>query len=302
MTHCPECGLKIQAQGDRCPLCGRTVGEEKTCPSCGAPMQYEPEDNLYRCPHCAAVQVTTYTPTEMERLLPHYLPFTVAEPDAKREVKHYLGLDRHVKNIFGDMIRVKALRRVYLPYWVFSVEAVTRSPQGVADETYKDNIFPAFDDRAAFEVRFRDIWPYELSASQRLSSKTEDEFDALPIVIDAAEARRQVAHKLEKHQLAAVRKRTGDETIADDIETTFRGWTLRPLFVPAWEIEYDYVFKSGRLLINGQTGAVTGNKPSIALIVIIALFLALFFGLPYGLKIFSALFGCVYLLSDSEDR
>ena len=61
---------------------------------------------------------------------------------------------------------------------------------------------------------------------------------------------------------ASVRKHIGgDEQRIHEVDTAFRDITFKYLLLPIWIGTYNYDDKEYHMLVNGQTGKVSGYKP-----------------------------------------
>ncbi len=281
-----------------------------SCEQCGAVSLLPPAQKADRCPYCGSNRLIG-TSAEMELIDPQVTALMqIDAEEAQRRVKQWLG-----KGIFApDDLALKAgglhLRPAYYPFWTFDGSLVigwacevnigtSKNPQwsprsGKESEFFDDVLVPglkAFSmndmsgvepfnlkDLVEFRPEYMAGWP-ALNYDRPLSdaSLMARERVILPI---RASLPSQVEPGYEKRNF---RMGAGE----------WSGLTFKHVLLPLWVGMYNYQGKSFRLLINGQTGRVSGAKPrdNIKVVAIIAGILLTLAVLGLGLYALWMLFG-----------
>lgn len=240
-----------------------------TCDGCAASFLLAPETISITCPYCDA----TYSLAVMEtrELVPPQgiIPFTFTEEEAQRRVNAWLTQ----KKVQGR----SHVHGVYLPVWTFDIggavrwrghengyEQSTKSWRPVSGSypiAYDDYLVPGCDTlpvrlaQAAirhfdlaqvvnFEREYLAAWPaqtYEISVG-----------DA------SLAARRGVLAAMRQEVLATLAGRVSEVQLSS---AEMMVVSFKLLLLPLWLARYTLAGNTYTVVVNGQTGAVGGEKP-----------------------------------------
>ncbi|HEY3178652.1 MAG TPA: hypothetical protein VGL25_07215 [Casimicrobiaceae bacterium] len=215
------------------------------------------------------------------------IPFAIAEVDARdRAVRRIrrtwlppFGLERHA--------RTNSVKGVYLPFWAFDAHAIGYWAGGgvtrgiiemdfgnllvCADRGIDSNAIPTLESPPAkairaYDARVVDGWPVA-SAQRGLDEAT------------------LLAHTRMEHELAATTKRSRPPKERDKVllsRVEYARENCKRLLLPIWLLDYRYLGRSYRIVIDGSSGVVTGEVPTstakVALAMIAILWIILFLG------------------------
>lgn len=248
-----------------------TTQKNLACQGCGARFLLPPEQFTHTCPYCGSKYVVMQTETEALLLPDLFIPFAVGLNDARASLRGWFE-----ENPVPDPLKVAPGRRIFLPFWSFEISGQipwTRL-------RYENRQW--VPDSGIELVCHHDI---RVSASKRLPedlAQAVDDFildTAVPYdpayladnpaetyqvtVGDASLIARQTVRALEKREIDSnLFDRSRDfKTGAGEITVD----TFRLILAPFWLSSYTCGEEDPRrytLLINGQTGAVRGERPA----------------------------------------
>jgi len=280
-----------------------------TCTACGAQVEVAEELRSTDCPFCASPIVDS--PTTQRHIKPGaVLPFAIDENAARQAMTGWLGrlwfaptdLQRYAR-------KGRRMTGIYTPYWTFDARTrsryrgqrgtvhytsrtVTRNGRRTTERvqhirwrSVQGQVARAFDDVLVLGARslpktFTDaLPPWDLSrlapyAPEYLAGMRAE---AYTIEIDEAfhEARTTMDRAIERDVRFDI---GGDRQRIDAIDTQVADVTYKHVLLPIWIAAYRFRGKTFRIVINGQTGRVQGERPwsagKIALAVLVAVALA----------------------------
>ena len=288
------------------------------CGACGAEVEVDEEVHGTACPFCASAVVAD-TGTHRHIKPAAIAPFAMDEATARAAMKAWLGRLWFAPTGLARYARSgRAMAGIYTPYWTFDARTETRytgqrgtvhhrartvmrngKPQRVTEtrvhwRNVRGRVARAFDDvlvvaSRALPARFTDaLAPWDLShlvpyapeyvAGLRAEGYTVDldaGFAAARGIMDATIARDV------RFDIGGDRQRiTGLETDVADVR-------FKHVLLPIWVAAYRYRGASYRIVINGQTGRVHGERPwsiwKVALAVVAGLLAAAAIG--YGIAV-----------------
>jgi predicted RNA-binding Zn-ribbon protein involved in translation (DUF1610 family) len=288
------------------------------CPNCGARIEFDPDIHATECPFCAT-PVVTDTGASRQIKPRAVLPFALDEGQARKAMTDWLGSLWFAPNGLMDYARKgRKLSGVYTPCWTFDADtkssyrgqrgivyyenqSVVRNGQRQTMRVAKVRWTPVsgrvarfFDDvlivaSEALPERFRAgianwdltrLEPYmpEYLAGFRSEAYTVELAQAF---VEAREVMDRQIHRDVKFDIG------GDRQSVDHVQTTIRDVTFKHILVPVWIAAYKYRGRSYRFVVNGQTGAVSGERPwsawKIALAVTAGMIVAAIAGYLYAL-------------------
>lgn len=241
-----------------------------SCEGCAASYLLAPQALSVSCPYCQSTFVVQQS--ETRNLVPPQgiIPFDVAEDEAHQQVN--VWLDR-----LGVVGRI-AVRGLYLPVWTFDIggtidwrgetgeyDSVTRSWTRVSGRYpvhYDDYLVPAC--KTLPERLSRIVDQFDLEA---VVSYKDDYLVAWPAqtyeisVGDASLAARGEVLKLKRREAMEQVQRRGD---VKNVRFSSAGMVVESyklLLLPVWIAHYRYRSRRYPIVVNGQTGAVRGERP-----------------------------------------
>lgn len=268
--------------------------ETYTCPNCGATTSFDPGSQTLRCPFCGAeLAVRATAAAAGDTGVPRYvLPFKVLKDDSQEHIRHWLGSSFWAP---GDLKNRSALDRgqgAYVPFWRFDADAQStwegeisqthtrqvprtrttsdgKSEQYMASESYQ-----TWHPRSGTHSGHHRAWvpgstglqhgeadnlmPFPEEAMMTYSPDLLVGFSAEEPGVDEKGAWVNGEQRIREMERAAcareVERLTRAETALSNIQTAL-------CYLPIWIYGYDYQNQSYRVLVNGHTGEIVGDRP-----------------------------------------
>ncbi|MQM28388.1 hypothetical protein [Glycomyces albidus] len=253
------------------------------CTGCGAHTESDAWSDV--CQFCGAAVVADQFDPDL--VAPDGLiPFHVDKGGARKALRDWVSSRWFAPNAFKNVHEAESLKSTYLPHWTWDAATVSHY-QGERGEHYytedkdgnrKRNTrwFPAagtvtrdFDDvvvPATTHVNpkrlesLSESWETGAATGyqpQFLSGHHTQRYDLGPD--DALnEAKRKMSAVIQRD----VRNHIGgDEQRVHRIDTEYRNLTYKLLLLPVWILAYLFGGKTWQVLVNGQNGKVSGDRP-----------------------------------------
>ena len=266
--------------------------ERKTlrCQSCGSETSLPPGRLTNTCPFCGSHQVLQQDAPD-DHLRPRFLiPFRVDAERCHTISREWLGSSWMTPRSLRDAGKVTDLVGVYVPYWTFDAQT-SASWRAQVGHQVTDRYYDASD--KTWKTRTRTVWRWEsgsvmqvfddllVAGSGKLSSlllqKIQD-FDTRELVPYAPSYLAGLLAQaydvpLEASWAAArekMRDRTREACHGQASTSQVRSFTMsldfsdeswRYVLVPAYVLAYRYGGQPFQVMINGQTGAIAGQRP-----------------------------------------
>ncbi len=265
-----------------------------TCPQCGAQTAFDAHVVAAACAFCATPLVSL-APHAERRIRPRaVVPFALEPAGAQAVFRRWIEGRWFAPNALKETVRsVKGVRGVYLPCWTFdarttssylgqrgmdrTVQETRRDAQGntvVVHRTVTDwypasgTVFVNFDDtlvpasRSIPEHLAGVLTDWDVSGMQPYS----EDFVA-GFTVEAYQVALEPAFGLAKQQFdaaidTAVRQDIGgNHQRVLSVSTHYAQVTFKHILLPVWICSYQFNGKAWRVVVNGQTGAVKGDRP-----------------------------------------
>lgn len=280
------------------------------CDACGAEIRLDDQTEADRCPFCAAPFVAP--PITETRIRPAAVaPFALKEGEARDRIGDWLGSLWFAPSDLKRYARAgRPLSGVYAPYWTYDADTdsrytgmrgdayyVTRTSTGADGKTVTRKVRKIRWSPAAGRVKrfFDDVL---IVASASLPKKYVDAVAPFtlaelrpynPVYLAGFRAEvytRSLEDGLTEAQsrMDAVIRRDvrfdigGDQQKILTLDTDFSAMTFKHVLLPLWIASFRYRGQVYRLVVNGQTGLVAGERPwskwKIAFAVLAGLILA----------------------------
>lgn len=303
-----EQGLAAHARGYGVEV--RTV----RCEQCGAVVSYGRTDTARRCDFCGSPQVLEQADRRAPIRPESVIPFSVDRAAATAKFSAWLGTLWFRPSSLKKLARLSQAAGMYVPYWAF--DAAVRSEWTAqagyyyyVTETYttREGGRSVQRSRQVRRVRWEPAWgsrrdryddvlvcgskglpaalarnlePFETSRLRPYDPSYLAGWQAEEYSIDLNAAWKNAVGIIEQSQ----RQRCAGDVPGDThqhlhVVNRFSDEKFKHILLPIWIMAYQYRDRPYRLLVNGQTGEVTGEAPysaiKIALLVIAIAVLAL---------------------------
>jgi DNA-directed RNA polymerase subunit RPC12/RpoP len=248
------------------------------CEQCGAVTLLPPGQTADRCPYCGSNRFVD-SPTLSELVDPQVIGLMKVDPqEADRRVKAWFGKGLLAPDDLVARHGGLQLRPAYYPFWTFdgtlelpwSCEINVGTSKAPQWEMRNGSQFDMFDD--VLVPGLRSMSPDDLAGIEPFSLKDLVDFspDFLPgwvsltydySLADASlRAREKVLTRL-RHSLYSLVEPTHSKRNFNILAGKWSGLTFKHVLLPLYVGNYTYRGKPYRLLVNGQTGKVSGKKP-----------------------------------------
>lgn len=263
-----------------------------SCTSCGAIVEFDPDTHSAECPFCASPVVTNLAINRHIRP-GGLLPFLIEEPRAHQAVAEWLGNRWFAPSGLGEYARKgRRMSGVYVPFWTFDANTATdyRGQRGTV-HTESQTVFQdgkpkqimvtkvrwrpargrvarAFDDvlilaSNTLPPKHTDaLPPWDLSRLVPYTPAYLAGFRAEAYRVELRDAWGQAREVMDQMITRDVRFDIGgDRQRIDSMDTRVSDITFKHVLLPIWVAAYRFRGKSYRIVVNGQTGRVEGERP-----------------------------------------
>jgi ribosomal protein S27AE len=254
------------------------ASQRLTCERCGAQQFLPPGHKTAECSYCGSNQLVA-SAEQAELIEPQAIAFMqVDQQQADKLARRWLGGGFFAPDNLLRLSHSLLLRPAYYSCWIFDGTVELRWTCEVADGSGNSKRWIAssgaetrfFDDvlvsgvKAILEKELEDAGPFNL---EELIDFTPSSLAGWPAILydrslsDASlVAREEVVQRLRPQMYSLVE--AGREKRNLKIGGgSWSGITFKHVLLPLWVGAYNYQGKSYRLLVNGQSGKVAGEKP-----------------------------------------
>jgi len=258
------------------------------CSSCGAQVEFDPNEHAAECPFCATPVVTD---TGINRhIKPRgILPFDVDQAAGSAAMGKWMRGLWFAPNALKKYARSdQKLQGIYLPYWTFDAQSETdyrgqrgtrhsrtvgsgknrRTQTEIRWRPVSGHVSHFFDDvlvtgsRTLPEDHVRQISQFDLSALEPYKPQFLAGFRAEAYSIDVVEAKNLAHATIERETRSLINRDIGgDAQRINDMQMVLSHMTYKHILVPVWIAAYRFRGKSYRFVVNARTGAVAGERP-----------------------------------------
>jgi DNA-directed RNA polymerase subunit RPC12/RpoP len=300
---------------------------EQRCRQCGYAFSFPTTRHAGPCPSCASPVVQD--PAALRAIAPGaVLPFVIGEPDGRRLVRDWLhSLWFAPSRLAREARSGGRLEGLYVPHWTFDARSASRYAGRRGDVYYETRIVERVVDgrrvRQAVQVPkirwtpvqgrvtrdFDDLLvtagaelprhlverlePWDLQGLKAYSpdylSGFSAELYALPVTDAHEQARAMMRALIEQDVRFDI---GGDQQVIERLDITLSNETYKLVLLPVWVAAFRFLGKDYRVLVNGRTGEVHGERPwslfkialavLVGLVVLAGVLLALQAGQPLG--------------------
>jgi hypothetical protein len=298
---CPFCGTQRSiprgtvphhALAEAASLSRQVEGELRTlkCTHCGAQSSVPANVAATQCAFCAAplanAEGTSTPPAE------GVIPFAVTRETAGSHFSEWLRKLWFRPSNLKRLARLREVRGIYIPNWAFDAHADSSWSAEAGYYYYVETVHvvngreekrreqrvrwePAFGNHSANyqdllvsaskgldPSELRAIEPFEIGKLTSFSGDFLAGFEAESHAIDASAGWRQAASRIAGEERdACSRLVPGDTQRNLHVSTSTSDEYVRSFLLPVYIAAYEYGGKIYRVVVNGQTGRVTGKAP-----------------------------------------
>jgi DNA-directed RNA polymerase subunit RPC12/RpoP len=249
------------------------------CQRCGADSLWAPEEKAVKCPYCGSHQLISSAETEALVDPQAIAIMQLDEDEAIRRVQAWFGRGWFAPDDLTKAAKKRILHPAYYPFWTFdgtlelhwSCEVNEGSSgryqswvsrNGVECELFNDVLIPGLKRLNLKELR--KLGPYNLMDVVEFKPEYLAGWPALtydrPLAKASLMARERVVRDVRRQLHSRVmpgnekrRLRPGGVNWLD--------MTFKYVLLPLWIGTYNYQGKEYQVMVNGQTGKVSGEKP-----------------------------------------
>ena len=274
--------------------------KQVTCQSCGAVALLDPGHMSGQCSYCGSNQLID-SPQSAELVEPQVIGLPIVDAKAARlSIKDWLGKGFFSPDNLVRDARGVDLRLAYFPFWTFdgflelpwSCEVNVSSNKSPRWEPRSGSEFEIFDDVLVSGLsilkddEITALEPFQLKEVVEFKEEHLAGWPAITYDRPLAEASLKARHKVTARvrQRLSISIEPGREK--RDIRVAAGKWsagTFKHLLLPLWVGAYQFQGKAYRLLVNGQSGKVAGDRPrdnvKVAMVALGALLLLILLGL-----------------------
>ncbi len=251
---------------------------QMACERCGATSLLGAGETVHDCPYCGSQRL--FASTEQHELLdPQAIGLVqIDQSNAQRILRSWMGSGFFIPDDLRKLARTSALRLAYYPFWSISGTlelqwicevnlGSSKMPRWVPQDGYE---FENFDQILIPGVGFlqtkqlNEILPFLLDdvvefKPEYLAGWTAMTYDQ-PLTTASLAARERVVRKVRQemyNRVEVAREKRNLRTGA----TNWSGMTYKLMLLPLWIGTFHYKGETFRILVNGQTGKISGEKP-----------------------------------------
>ncbi len=274
---CPNCGTEAphDTQHGVAPAGAMLSTCNFQCEGCGASMSYDARAQTLRCPFCGSVELKPQA--DKKTLSPQrVVPFRLGQKEAVEAMRAWLGRGFfRPSNLAADAIVVQT-EPVYVPYWVFQANTHTywtadssRTPPGARAKwypmtgehrgSYQNLLVGASSVLTPMETE--GLCPFYLEAGVPPEQLDLDNAIYEQFSVPRKYARPLAVGGIEALEQQACRKYVPGSARNLKVNVLIEALSSYPVLLPVWIMAYRFQDRVFRILVNGQTGRVTGSAP-----------------------------------------
>jgi hypothetical protein len=265
-----------------------------TCPQCGAQTQFDASVVAATCAFCATPLVSVAAHQE-RRIRPRsVVPFTLEPKGAQEVFRRWIAGRWFAPNALKRTVQsVQGVRGVYVPCWTFDARTTSRYDglRGV-DRTVQESHTDARGNRVVTSRTVTDWYPAAGTVGLTFDDVLIEASNSVPdhlagaltgwdvggmrpysddyvagFTVEAYQLALEPAFAKAKVQFdaaieAAVKRDIGgNHQRIEHVDSRYDAVTFKHILLPVWICSYQFQGKAWRVVVNGQTGAVAGDRP-----------------------------------------
>lgn len=249
------------------------------CGRCGAISLLPPGETVHECPYCGSNSLLEAS-EHLELIDPQVVGLMrINRQQADQILRDWLGSGLFIPDNLKKFARQSRLRPAYYPFWAFTGTleiqwncevnlGTSRTPHWIPQSGYE---FENFDNvlipgqKSMEQSQLGDILPFLLDdvvefRPEYLAGWTAMTYDR-SLAEASLDARERVVWKVRRELSGRVEIGREKRNLSTGA-TNWSGMTYKYLLLPIWTGTYEYQGRQYRILINGQTGKISGAKPT----------------------------------------
>jgi DNA-directed RNA polymerase subunit RPC12/RpoP len=281
------------------------------CQSCQAITVFDPERVAQRCDFCGSAALVPYEEVKEAFRPESVLPFKVTESQARDRIRAWFGQVWFAPNRLKSSALTDTVHGLYIPYWTFDAKVFANWTAEAGHYYYVTHTYR--DDKGQKRTREERRVRWEPAAGS-LEHFFDDELVAASMGVAAPHLRKiepfpttdLVAYDagfvagwvVERYQIDLVAAAQHSREVMDakleamcaeqvpgdthrnlHVDADYSAQTFKHILAPIWLLTYTFGARAFQVVINGFTGAISGDYPKswikIALAVIVALIVVL---------------------------
>ena len=271
---------------------------KKECESCGATLEFDSTQASFNCAFCGSemfIEIPESPEDKVMREDAEIILFKIEKEEAKAQFGEWIKKGLFKPSSLASSFEQKEFDGVYIPFFKVTADASTRwygrDKEKIADATEDEEAIYEYMERSGQRSEtYKDF----ITATKGLDQNEVD--NILPFDDNETKPYDQqlmAGYKIEAPAIKQDNAETsGREGIKDDekdacrskadeissVDTTINDLKSKLIMLPIWILVYNFEGKPYRVVINGQTGKVSGEKPVSKLKVAIAIGIAVAIG------------------------
>ncbi|MGW1197852.1 hypothetical protein ACWD4B_18730 [Streptomyces sp. NPDC002536] len=255
-------------------------GQVLHCPGCGASTQTDALSG--RCQFCATPMVAS---AAADRIAPEGLvPFHVDKQDVHDNLRKWARSRWFAPNSLKKVNSAESLHGTYVPHWTYDAATASSysgergeeytvgsgenketrvrwySVQGTVQRYFDDVLVPGAGDVPA--DRLEGLEPWSLKQAVPYQEAYLAGFRTLRYDIEPETGFQSAQQKMAKVIKKDVEKDIGgDRQRVHSVNTNYGSVTYKLLLLPVWFASYVYNGKQWQVMVNAETGEITGDRP-----------------------------------------
>lgn len=260
------------------------------CKGCGSWIEIEKNQTATKCPYCGSSYVLS--DRQEERIVPDgVIPFMVDKNRAKDIFEGWVNKRWLAPSQLKRSYERGSLQGIYMPYWTFDANVyATYSAKGGRDRKVKEerngqevektvtDWYPTngevenfFDDvvirasKALDSSKVKGIEPFNTTKSLKsYSSKYISGYLAESYTIPMTDAKKTANGIMEEKMRSLAREdvlKRFDKVDDLKVRSTYSDETYKHVLLPVYSMAYNYQGKKYNVVINGETGKISGSYP-----------------------------------------
>jgi len=268
-----------------------------SCERCGALSLLPPGQKTTQCPYCGSNQLVE-SPEQSDLVAPQAIALMqIEKAQAERLALGWLGKGLFSPDSLPGAGRTLQLRPGYYSFWTFdgilevkwNCEVAEGSGNqrrwvpvsGAESRFFNDVLVPGMKAVSLQDVK--GLQPFDL---QNVVAFKPEYLAGWPTVLydcslsDASLIGREVVFKQLRPQIAQMIEVGREKRNVSIGGHSWSGMTFKHILLPLWVGAYQFQGQEYRLMINGQTGKVTGSKPrdtlKLVMLIVVLIFMLIF--------------------------
>ena len=289
---------------------------EVSCPSCRARVTFEPPDVAGKCPFCGTSIVSKGEKAHPVVEPGGVIPCKVTQKNAQTNVRKWLGNNWFLPSSLKELAQQEGMQGVYLPFWTYDAQTEsdytgsrgeyyyttesysvtdsegettweTREVQhtrwypvvGHVSQFFDDVLIPAtkqLDEKQLKKLsgwNLQQLLPYSPSYLAGFKAQRYQ----VPLEMGLVKAKEEIRSQLNSTVSDDI---GGDTQTVSSINTQHFNVTFKHIMLPVWISAYRFQNKQYRVMVNAQTGQVSGDRPysKVKIAIAVVAGLSLFIG------------------------